>query len=88
MYDFNESELNSLGYYLFISKRVDEAIEIFELNVEVYPMYADGWDSLGEAYTAAGKNELAIKSYQKVLELNPDNKNADEMLKKLNEKVK
>jgi len=85
-YDFSESQLNSLGYYLLRSNRINEAIRIFELNVEVYPKYTNGWDSLGEAYTVAGNIELAIKNYEKVIELNPGNKNAVEMLKKLSEK--
>jgi len=35
---------------------------------------------------AAGNKELAIKSYEKVLEFNPNNKNAIEMLKGLSDK--
>jgi hypothetical protein len=34
---------------------------------------------------ASGRKDLAIKNYEKSLELNPDNTNAVEMLKKLNE---
>ena len=34
-FDFGEGELNSLGYHLMRSDRVDDAIKIFTLNTEV-----------------------------------------------------
>jgi cytochrome c-type biogenesis protein CcmH/NrfG len=43
------------------------------------------YDSLGEAYMTNGDKERAIKNYQKAVELNPQNTNAIEMLKKLRE---
>ena len=84
VYDFSESELNLLGYRLLGMKRVKEAIEVFKLNVEVYPLASNVYDSLGEAYMVNGDKESAIKNYKKSLELNPKNTNALEMLKKLN----
>ncbi len=85
-YDFAETELNNLGYQLLGMKKIKEAIEIFKLNVDVFPESSNVYDSLGEAYLINGDKELAIKNYEKSLELNPDNKNAIEMLKKLQEK--
>jgi len=82
-YYVTEIQLNDLGYRLLNAKKVKEAIEIFKLNVEAYPQSANVYDSLGEAYMIDGDKELAIKNYQKVLELNPQNANAVEMLKKL-----
>jgi len=82
-YYVTEIQLNDLGYRLLNAKKVKEAIEIFKLNVEAYPQSANVYDSLGEAYMIDGNKELAIKNYQKVLELNPQNANAVEMLKKL-----
>lgn len=83
-YDFRAQELNRLGYYLLYGKKmVKEAIEIFKLNVKVYPKYANGYDSLAEAYMVKGDKALAIKNYAKSLELNPKNKNAVEKLNEL-----
>ncbi|MDQ6787372.1 MAG: tetratricopeptide repeat protein [Acidobacteriota bacterium] len=82
-YYATEIQLNDLGYRLLNAKKVKEAIEIFKLNVEAYPQSANVYDSLGEAYMIDGNKELAVKNYQKVLELNPQNANAVEMLKKL-----
>jgi amidohydrolase family protein len=82
-YDFSEKELNALGYQLLNHDRVVDAIEIFKLNVEMYPQGFNAYDSLGEAYLRNSNRELAIKNYKKSLELNPNNKNAIEVLKRL-----
>jgi tetratricopeptide (TPR) repeat protein len=84
IYNFNEDELNALGYLLIRSKKLNEAIRIFQLNVEAYPQSANVYDSLGEAYMDDGNKPLAIANYQKSLQLNPKNRGAVVMLQKLN----
>jgi tetratricopeptide (TPR) repeat protein len=85
-HDFSESVLNRLGYRLLGEEELEKAIGIFQLNVQAFPDSWNVYDSLGEAYMKKGDRELAIKSYQKSLELNPQNKNAVEMLKRLKDK--
>ncbi|HEX8139187.1 MAG TPA: prolyl oligopeptidase family serine peptidase [Pyrinomonadaceae bacterium] len=85
-YDFGEQELNALGYELLFTNRVREALEIFKLNVEMFPQAFNTYDSLGEAYLAAGERELAVRNYRKSLELNPQNENAADALKRLGQK--
>jgi len=80
---FEESEFNDMGYRLMGHKRIKDAIEIFKLNVEMYPESWNAYDSLAEAYMNSGDNEKAIINYKKSLELNSENTNAKEMLKKL-----
>lgn len=82
-YDFSEPVLNRLGYDLLETRNVKEAIEIFKLNVEVFPQAFNVYDSLAEAYMENGDKDLAIKNYEKSLELNPQNTNAVDMLMKL-----
>ena len=82
-YDFAEPELNRLGYQLLRGGKVKEAIEIFKLNVEAYPQGFNTYDSLGEAYMTVNERELAVQNYKKSLELNPNNTNATEVLKRL-----
>lgn len=82
-FDFQPGELNRLGYALLGKDRFDDAIKIFQLNVETYPEYANGYDSLAEAYTAKGDKHQAIKNYAKSLALDPNNTNAIERLNKL-----
>jgi cytochrome c-type biogenesis protein CcmH/NrfG len=62
---------------------VKDAIEVFKLNVEEHPESWNTYDSLGEAYMIDGNTELAIKNYERSVELNPQNKNGIEQLKKL-----
>jgi pimeloyl-ACP methyl ester carboxylesterase len=80
---FYERTLNTLGYAQLQAHHVPEAIALFKLNVEMYPNAANPYDSLGEAYAAQGDRAAAIANYRKSLALNPNNKGAVEMLKKL-----
>ena len=80
---FDEYLLNTLGYRLLHSDRVQEAIAIFTLNVEEYPDAWNPYDSLGEAYAEAGELELAIVNYEKSVELNPENTNGIAALERL-----
>lgn len=83
-YDFSESELNSLGYQLLSGNhKASEAIEVFKLNTVAYPQSSNAFDSLAEAYQVSGDKDLAIKNYQKAVELDPTNLHAVDMLKKL-----
>jgi tetratricopeptide (TPR) repeat protein len=84
--DFSESELNNLGYQLLGIKKIQAAIEIFKLNVEAYPESFNVYDSLGEAYMVNGDDTLAIQNYKKSLVLNPQNTNAEQMLKNIKKK--
>jgi tetratricopeptide (TPR) repeat protein len=81
----DEGQINDLGYQLLRTKRVGDALEVFKLNVEAFPGSANAYDSLGEAYIVKGEKELAIKNYQRSVELNPGNASGVEALKKLRE---
>ena len=78
-----EGRLNSVGYSLLEQKKIADAIAVFKANGELYPQSSNVYDSLGDAYMANGEKELAIANYKKSLELDPKNKNAVEMMKKL-----
>jgi CubicO group peptidase (beta-lactamase class C family) len=80
-----EAELNQLGYTLLYGGHEQDAITVFQRNVQDNPQSSNVYDSLGEAYMNTGQKELAIKNYEKSLELNPKNENAKAMLKKLQE---
>lgn len=82
-FNFQPAELNQLGYALLQAERIEDAIKVFQLNIEAYPADANGYDSLAEAYAAKGEKSLAIKNYAKSLELDPNNTNAVEKLNQL-----
>jgi Flp pilus assembly protein TadD len=83
-YNFDEGQLNGLGYRLIRANKFKEAIRILQLNVEAYPQSSNVYDSLGEAYMNDGNKPQAIANYQKSLQLNPKNSGAVNMLQKLN----
>jgi CubicO group peptidase (beta-lactamase class C family) len=72
-YYLDENEMNILGYQFLQQGKNREAIGIFILNAEAFPKSWNVYDSLGEAYLANGDKELAIRNYQKSIELNPQN---------------
>lgn len=72
-----------MGHSLLRSGKQQEAIEIFKINARLSPEVAGAFVSLGEAYAAAGQNNLAIENYEKALQLNPKNENARRALAKL-----
>lgn len=78
-----EERINNLGYSLLQQGKLAEATALLKLNVEFYPAAWNTYDSLGEAYLKGGQKDLAISNYKKSLELNPQNSNAREILKKL-----
>ena len=79
----SESPMNTFGYALLGKKRVADAIEIFKLNTEAYPKSANVYDSLGDAYQAAGRKDDAIKSYEKALAIDPNYPSSVESIRKL-----
>jgi tetratricopeptide (TPR) repeat protein len=83
-YNFDEDQLNSLGYQLLRANQFKEAVRIFQLNVEAYPQSSNPYDSLGEGNMNDGNKPQAIANYRKSLVLNPKNANAVKMLQKLN----
>ncbi|HYR90973.1 MAG TPA: DUF2306 domain-containing protein [Terriglobia bacterium] len=83
-YNFDEAELNNLGYTLIRGNKFKEAIRVFQLNVEAYPQSSNAYDSLAEAYMNDGNKPLANANYQKSLQLNPNNRNAVLTLQQLN----
>ena len=93
-----EFEFNALGYEALGKKQSDQAVGIFRLNVEAYPLSASAHLGVADAYAQAGDKEMAVKYYEKGLEVIPSDPNVDaafkerlknytlEMLRKLKEK--
>jgi len=79
-----EKAINRYGYMFMRSHGgIDEALELFKLNVSLFPESSRVWDSLGEGFMSAGNNDQAISHYEKSLALNPSNENARRVLEKL-----
>lgn len=76
-------ELNTYGYVKLRANKTMEALYIFDLNSKLFPYKYNVYDSLGEAFMELKNYTEAIKNYNKVLELNPENKNAIQMTAKI-----
>ncbi|MFQ5527108.1 MAG: tetratricopeptide repeat protein [Thermoanaerobaculia bacterium] len=78
-----ERFMNRAGYFFLQNGRVDDAIRVFEANVEAYPDSWNVYDSLGEALLEAGRYHEAAENYAKSIELNPANTNGQRMLEQI-----
>lgn len=79
-----EDLINWFGYDRLYNTQfgidINRAIEFLLLNTDYYPLSANAWDSLGEAYFVKGENKLALESYKKSLKINPQNENVKEKI--------
>lgn len=78
-----EREVNKWGFQLLTENKKTEALEIFKLNVYLFPESANTYDSLAETYAILGNKSLAIINYSFALKYNPKNTNAVEQIRKL-----
>jgi len=82
----NESNLNSLGYKKLRKKEYEYAINIFKINVALYPNSSNVYDSLGDVFMKNGDTIQAIVNYKKSLALDSGNARAKRNIKKLENK--
>lgn len=78
---FTEQAMNIQGYNLLQRGMVREAVAVFKMNADAFPGSANCFDSLGEAYVAAGENAGALECAEKVLELLPTDTSLNESLR-------
>jgi len=82
-YFVSEDEFNIAGYELMNNDKLDAALEIFKMNMELYPSSYNVYDSYGEALAKKGRTPEAIAMYRKSLTLKPDSQSGIEALQKL-----
>jgi len=82
-YDFSPESLNGMARPLVRADRSADAIVMLELNAEMYPEDAQTALSLGQLYAQAGERDKAIASYERVLSLEPNNRQARAALQRL-----
>ncbi|MFN0173145.1 MAG: tetratricopeptide repeat protein [Saprospiraceae bacterium] len=84
-FDF-EDKFNQAGYNYLNRKQFEPAIQVFQLNTQLFPKSANTWDSLGEAHWKSGQMDKATECYNKAIELDPNGvtgENARNMLSKI-----
>jgi CubicO group peptidase (beta-lactamase class C family) len=63
--------------------RMDKALDIVRLALELYPKEAMLYDTAGNIYLRKGQREQAIEQYKKALELDPNFEHSQKSLKSL-----
>ncbi|PSR55131.1 hypothetical protein AHMF7605_17275 [Adhaeribacter arboris] len=81
--DIAEEELNSIGYQLLRSGKVQEGKEVLQLNLEAYPQSANVYDSYAYACLLNGEKDAAAQNYFKAYALDPKNKEAKQIADQL-----
>lgn len=61
------------GLILVFQERHEEAVEKFEMSIEIDPTNVNAYLALGLALTRIGKYEEAISKYEESIEIDPDN---------------
>jgi pimeloyl-ACP methyl ester carboxylesterase len=79
-----EGAVNRMGYRLLGQGRVDEAVQVIELNLEYHPDAANVADSLGDALTGGGDLKAAVSSYERAYRTGKDAGDPSTLLYKAN----
>jgi len=82
----DEGDLNRLGYQLLRKKEYENAIDVFKMNVTLYPESGNVYDSLADAYLAHGDSLQAYENFRKTLEYNEHNSKAKRFVADYKEK--
>jgi tetratricopeptide (TPR) repeat protein len=71
-YDFSEDTLLGIAQRI-TTGRPDDAIALLQLNLEFHPQSARSYAAIGYAYTRKLDDTSAMASFEKALEIEPDN---------------
>lgn len=82
-FDPKENELNNWAYRMMANGQQKEALEIFKLNVYLFPESWNAYDSYGEILLKMGNRNKAIEMYKRSVALNPDNENGKKILNQI-----
>jgi tetratricopeptide (TPR) repeat protein len=85
-YDFGEAPLVTVGGALRQQNRASDALRFYMLNLEYAPTSSSAWTQAAGAQLASGDTATAIKSLEKALSLNPNDRQATRALQALRPK--
>jgi len=82
-YDFSEGAIVAMATPLINANKPDDAMTWLQLNAEFYPKSSATYAALGQAYAKKNDTANAVKSFEKAVELDPNNQNAKRQLEQL-----
>jgi CubicO group peptidase (beta-lactamase class C family) len=77
---YDDQFLNFYGYRFMEGGQANSAIQLFTLNVKLFPKVPNCYDSLAEAYLKTGDKKNAKKYYEEELKLDPGNKRVADII--------
>jgi len=83
-----ENEINSLAYRFLFLGQLSNALEVFKMNVTLFPKSTNVYDSQGEAYLYLGDIPKAIESYSKISELENGNTSGTRIIENINQEYR
>ena len=78
-----ESLVDWVGNYCVKLEEFNNALQLFELNIKNYPQSYNAYKSSGNYYYKMKNYDSADEYFKKALELNPNDKNIQDLLKKI-----
>ncbi|SNR33323.1 hypothetical protein SAMN06265371_101378 [Lutibacter agarilyticus] len=81
-----EQNFNRLGYQKLKTKNYEEALQIFKINIALYPYSSNVYDSYADALKRNGDTLKAIEFYKKSVSLDSGNKQAKRFIEKYDKK--
>lgn len=78
----NENSFNRLGYNELREKNYEKAINIFKINMVLYPNSPNVYDSYADALKQSGDTLQAIEYYKKSLAIDSGNQRAKKFIEK------
>ena len=82
-YDFSENALVPVALQLTNANKPDEALALLQVNAEFYPNSARTYAGMAQAYLKKNDKENAIRNFEKVVQLDPNNQQAKANLEQL-----
>lgn len=82
----NENHLNSIGYEALRDENFENALQIFKINMELYPNSSNVYDSYADGLKRTGDTLQAISFYKKSIAIDSGNKNAKRFIEKYDKK--
>lgn len=79
----NENQLNMFGYELMNTGKVEQARDLFFINVILYPKSSNVYDSYAEASLKLGDKQQALINYKRAASMDPKNTNAARIVSEL-----
>lgn len=81
-----EQHFNRLGYQKLKEKKYEKALQIFKINITLYPNSSNVYDSYADALRNSGDTIQAIEYYKKSITLDSGNRNAKRFIEKYDKK--